>query len=183
MAYWAFGLAHEGGVDALLEKWNPESDNDGSLEVQGFSSSQVASSSSKLASEDSKSSPSIGIAEDERSNDTNGASTSDQANASLTLEQLLEEDDLLQECKNGNAKLVSKALYNFPVVVYKERMLIVNDYTPARVICRTAVMLVLPARLSVHAVYYQTDIGLRLRRSIRRATYSSPTAVDNVDLE
>lgn len=110
MAFWAFGLAHEGGVDALLEKWNPDSDEVGGGQGEGSSSGKAASaspSSSKRDSAGSKSSPSIGIAEDDAPEDANGASTSDQATASLTLEQLLEEDDLLQECKNNNAKLVS----------------------------------------------------------------------------
>ena len=111
MAYWAFGLAHEGGVDSLLEKWNPDIDqDDDGGEAQGFNSSPTASSSSKPACEDSKSSPSIGIAEDDHSKSANGASTSTRASASLTLEQLLEEDDLLQECKNNNARLVSETL-------------------------------------------------------------------------
>lgn len=100
MAFWAFGHAAEGGVDSRLDKWNPDSDDAG-----GSGISQATASSSKhnkRASDGAlNSSPSIGIAED----DAPEASTSNQLEP-LTLEKLLEEDDLLQELKNGHAKLV-----------------------------------------------------------------------------
>lgn len=108
MAYWAFGLAQDGGIDALLDKWDPDAvdaaaDNHSS---ESEKTSTAPSNGKGTTAGTINSSPSIGIAEDE----TPEASTSKQSgktSKSLTLEQLLDEDDLLQELKNGHAKLVS----------------------------------------------------------------------------
>jgi hypothetical protein len=110
MSFWAFGLSQEGGVDSLLDKWSLEA---ASLAEKTTSSSQANRSQVTIADSD-KDSPSIGVAEDEDNEHVPVASTSRLADASssssVTLEQLLDEDDLLQECKNGHAKLVSCAL-------------------------------------------------------------------------
>jgi hypothetical protein len=108
MAYWAFGLAQDGGIDALLDKWDPDAaDTAASDHSSESEKTSIAPSNGKSATAGTlNSSPSIGIAEDE----TTEASTSKSAgktSKSLTLEQLLDEDDLLQELKNGHAKLVS----------------------------------------------------------------------------
>lgn len=106
MAYWAFALQQEGGVDALLDKWDPEAAPSGPSEQ----TAAPPSSGKQNTAGALNSSPSIGIAEDDSVDDAPEASTSKQGNAgstSLTLEQLLDEDDLLQELKNGHAKLVS----------------------------------------------------------------------------
>lgn len=110
MAFWAFGLAQDGGIDSLLDKWEPDLVDASAVGDLSAESAKTTESLGNGKDDASNSSPSIGIAEDDSVDSISGNSGAKQAgNAKkpLTLEQLLDEDDLLQELKNGHAKLVS----------------------------------------------------------------------------
>jgi hypothetical protein len=107
MAFWRFGFAQDSGIDGLLKNWN------------GSSSSSGDSSEAGIVDANGQHPPAGNGGEGQLSTSSSGssiqlASTSDTAGSvtlngqpSPTLEQLLEEEDLLQECKAGHAKLVS----------------------------------------------------------------------------
>lgn len=110
MAFWAFGLAQDGGIDSLLDKWDPDAVEASAVGDLSTESATTTKPFTNGKDDGTDSSPSIGIAEDDSLDATPGTSIAKQAaNAKkpLTLEQLLDEDDLLQELKNGHAKLVS----------------------------------------------------------------------------
>lgn len=111
MAFWRFGFAQDGGVDALLKHWDasgsssPGSDAGAGSEagggVNGHSQEETQDVGSKTAGGMSASSSGSGI--------HLAGPLANEPGQSIrpTLEQLLEEEDLLQECKTGHAKLVS----------------------------------------------------------------------------
>lgn len=97
-------------MDSLLDKWSLEA----AFQAEKATSSSQAARARTATAGSASESPSIGVAEDDAHEDAPVASTSRLADASpsasVTLEQLLDEDDLLQECKNGHTKLVGRAM-------------------------------------------------------------------------
>lgn len=82
MTFWKYGIANDNAIETLLQAWKPS-------RTFGQHSSSASSGSS---------SPSDVVSHDAE------LSSSDSVNP--TLEQLLDQEDLLQECKSGHEKLV-----------------------------------------------------------------------------
>ena len=90
MAFWRFGFAQDSAIDTLLKGW--EASNASASETKPESSASL---------------------------DIDAARPGRSTTAS-TLELLLEEDDLLQECKSQHVKLVRNDI-DIPLVSYTER--------------------------------------------------------------
>lgn len=111
MSFFQFGIAQEGGVDSLLANWDPADHTPGPSSTSSKTAPLHTNGTISRRAAHNTTSPSIGIADidgdDSSTTDVSSTSLLADATSGLTLEQLLEEDDLLQECKNSNAKLVS----------------------------------------------------------------------------
>lgn len=92
MAFWRFGFAQDSAIDTLLKEW----------EASCAAATGISSSPSKSTGNDA--------ARPEQS--TSSSSSILKTATAHTLDQLLDEDDLLQECKAGHAKLVSVSRFH-----------------------------------------------------------------------
>ena len=109
MAFWRFGFAQESGIDALLKTWDASGSSSSSSEAgSGLANGQQATPSSGSGSTAERGLPTSSSGSSIQLADTPATSTSSASNGdpTPTLEQLLEEEDLLQECKAGHTKLV-----------------------------------------------------------------------------
>lgn len=90
MAFFKLGISSDNSIDDLLRYWKP-------TPAFGVAVSEVSSSSSNSGAE-----------EQTPNNDDKAASSSTSTGKKLSpsLEQLLDDDDVLQECKAGHPKLV-----------------------------------------------------------------------------
>lgn len=118
MAFWRFGFAQESGIDALLKHWDGSSSSSSSSSDvgPGFAVAVAANGRPQqegaAANDDGQgglSASSSGSGIYLASPPAGSTSAADPPSGAVrpSLEQLLEEEDLLQECKAGHAKLVS----------------------------------------------------------------------------
>jgi len=149
--FWRFGLAQESTLESLLKGWD-------------------ASAPSPTLSPTRGPELNGGIGASTISDTGEGTSTAARPNT-LTLEQLLDEDDLLQECKSGHAKLVSQRhqrLYltntnTCMTLTPPSASFLAYRQSSCRAIMRSSgCWLTYPAKLSVPYQSYHTKIYHRL---------------------
>lgn len=124
--FWRFGFAQEGGIDALLKGWDPTAPPPATITYSSSSTSKdqngVLASTDATTASTGNETPAGGQRTIEGEPDPATASSTSKPPNTLTLEQLLEEEDILQECKSGdNAKLVGVSRCSFLFGLWLDR--------------------------------------------------------------
>lgn len=198
MAFWRFGFAQESGIDGLLKSWEPSSSSlsssagapasgsgssPSSASFSGGSTSQGPSASTSnpfvrsspadpTAEADAATAPSLSAPAG--SSQPSAGGTPAEPEEKPTLEQLLEEEDLLQECKTGHTKLVRRRPRPFQAfaVWQKEPTAAGHVY----IMLTSGRMCSLVARVPLESVCSPPHARLHLWRGLSRPAYTSTAA-------